>query len=174
MLTTLDDIIAAWHAATRPDSPRRSPAYEALLLVTERIRTRYRTPADFTNLNAAEQLVFRVFVTLDGEVRNGGIDQYLRNASGDDGQQVISDLTTIGAHETEAVLIEAAQWFDHGVIPSDGDKRFDQLIAAEERNPEEFERKETELSRWYATSEPELYEKLMRFVELHQAEFLAF
>ena len=159
---SLDDILAM-----------RSKAqdYKALQLTLDRIRSRFRKPADFAKLTAGEQLLFRVAIAMDPEIMNGGIDQYLRNASGDAAEQVRADLRTIGAHPALAVLDEAAQWFDGGIIPRDLDARFDQLLAAEERDPDGFEARGDELSRRYAKAAPELYGKLMDFVVREREQF---
>jgi hypothetical protein len=170
--TPLDRIFVLRRTKRGPASPARSADYEALLLVTERIRSRFRKPADFATLSPGEQLVFRVAVSMDPEMQNGGIDQYLRNASGDDAQQVIADLEAIGAERTLAVLQQAAQWFEGGVIPSDLDERFDQLLAAEDRAPEKFEAKGDALSRRYSKAAPDLYKKLMDFVERRREDFM--
>jgi hypothetical protein len=170
-VTSLDDILALRRVKRPGGAQRRPPDYEALLLLTDRIRSRFRKPSDFDKLTAGEQLVFRVAIAMDAEIANGGIDQYLRNASGDDAEQVRADLRMIGARRALAVLDEAAQWFDGGVIPRELDERFDQLVAAEERDPEGFEPKEDELSRRYAKAAPELYGTLMDFVERQREQF---
>jgi hypothetical protein len=78
------------------------------------------------------------------------MDQYLRNASGGDAQQVREDLAAIGAAESLGVLDGAARWFDDGIIPESYEERLEQPAAAEERDPEAFETQGDELSRRYA------------------------
>jgi hypothetical protein len=141
------------------------------MAAVKQVHTKLRKPADFATLTPAEQLLFRVATVMDGEMHNGGLDQYLRNGSGDDAQQVMADLERIGARGALDVLRTAAGWFDGGVIPTDRDARFDQLIAAEERDPVAFASTSEELSRQYLRTTPELYARLQEFVAQRPHEF---
>ena len=133
--------------------------------VVTRIRTRFRKPADFARLTPSEQLIFRLAVVFDGEMRNGGIDQYLRNQSGDTALEVATDLQRIKATRALKILLAAAEWFSGARIPTDQDARFDALIAAEKRDPEAFAEKGDALSRQYLVAADELYRQLLRFIQ---------
>jgi hypothetical protein len=136
-VSELDEALSRREHATRAAGTQSDR--QVVQLGIEHIRARFRRPSDFSKLTLGEQLVFRVAMTMDAEMLNGGIDQYLRNESGRDAQQVRADLARIGAEKTLAVLDGAVSWFQNGVIPSDPDERFDQLVAAEAENPDQFD-----------------------------------
>lgn len=149
----------------------RDDAFRALQPVVARIRERFRTPPDFKRLTPAEQLVFRVVVVFDAEMQNGGIDQFLRNQSGDSARQVMADLERIGAVRALNVLGTAARWFPGATIPTDTDLRFDALVAAERKDREAFGLLGEALSRAYLKATAELYRKLLKFVKDQRSEF---
>ena len=138
--------------------------------VVTRIRARFKKPADFARLTPSEQLIFRLAVVFDGEMRNGGIDQYLRNQSGDTAQEVATDLQRINATRALKILQAAAEWFPGARIPTDQDERFDYLIAAEKRDPEAFAEKGDALSRQYLVAANELYRQLSAFIRESSSE----
>jgi Domain of unknown function (DUF4375) len=168
---SLESAIALRHAASA--SPGRSPAYNALVAIVDRIRTRYRRATDVELLTGAERRLLRLIVELDGEIANGGLDQYLRNSSGDHAQEALSDLEAIGASAVADVLRTAAAWFPDGVISPDSDTRFDQLIAIEDSDADGFEDRITALTKQYREGAPALYELLMDYVEHHRSELAA-
>jgi hypothetical protein len=168
---SLESAIALRYAVSA--SPRRSPAYNALVAIIDRIRTRYRRPPDADRLTPTERRLYRLIVELDGEIANGGMDQYLRNSSGDHAQEALSDLEAVGASAAADALRNAAAWFPGGVISPDRDIRFDHLSAMEDSDSEGFEERMTALTRQYRAGAPALYELLMDHVEQHRSELAA-
>ena len=57
------------------------------------------------------------------------------------------------------------------MIPSDLDERFDQLVATEAEDPDQFERLQDTLSRRYLKAAPELYAKLADYIDRERADF---
>lgn len=66
----------------------------------------FRTPQGFAGLALAEQHYYAVNV-LQGEVYNGGFDQYFGNSSGDHYASACAGLRELGALQTLALLEEA-------------------------------------------------------------------
>jgi hypothetical protein len=160
---TLSSRRRAGGSGLRARPKRLSPDHTAVRKLVAEIRSRLKRPADLASLTARERLIYRVVVTMDEEIQNGGVDQFLRNNSGDEGQRVIADLRKIGARGAHQVLSEAAAWFKGRRIPTDASSRFDQLIAAEARDPEEFGVKSETLTRRYYDATPELYRAVLSY-----------
>jgi hypothetical protein len=77
---------------------------------------------DFDDLSPAER-VFRAIWELEGEVNNGGFDQYFFNSSGDTAFAVVDALKTIGAHKTARIAEDANGVFPRPHPPRDRDER---------------------------------------------------
>ncbi|MBC3953547.1 DMP19 family protein [Pseudomonas triticifolii] len=79
----------------------------------------YDTPEGFSGLALAEQRYYAVSV-LQGEVYNGGFDQYFGNSSGEHYADACAGLLELGATQTLALLEEARRLlFGTQPVPSD-------------------------------------------------------
>lgn len=159
------------HQKSRQGADAAAADAEALRAVSARVRTRFRNfNTDAAQLTPAERIIFRVFIELDSEVANGGLDQYVRNSSGDRAQDALHDLKAIAATGSWRVLNEMSEWFPGKEIPSDLDSRFDQLIEMEDADEAGFETRMDTLTDRFRAALPEMYSKLMDYVEAHRAE----
>lgn len=99
----------------------------------------YKTHSGFEGLSANERLYFAVGI-LDGEVYNGGIDQFFSNSSGGYYKVVVDGLLELKAFESLKLLQEAKTiFFGDGDVPCDRQARFKemrQLTEAEEHGAE--------------------------------------
>jgi len=56
---------------------------------------------------------------LEGEVNNGGFDQYFYNSAGDKTSEAIQALEIVGAFQMAEIVKKAAQMFPSGMPPKD-------------------------------------------------------
>ena len=172
-IPTLDEAFARRHRPAQPTRfGHRTPDYEALLGITDRIATRFRDPESFRELTRGEQIVYLLGFELDAELQNGGIDQYLWNSSGDNAEAARQHLREVGALDVLALLERVACVFAGGVIPADRDERQAALERAEEEGAALGELFDA-VTREYHRCEDELYRRLVDFVEAHAQEFAA-
>ena len=82
----------------------------------------------FWELSPAER-VFRAIWELEGDVNNGGFDQYFFNSSGDTAFAVVDALETIGASKAAQIVRAANRVFPNATPPEDRDERQAQLEA---------------------------------------------
>lgn len=82
---------------------RESPAGKHWLWLVQVV---YASPNGFSELSAANQAFFAV-AALEGDVYNGGFDQYFFNSSGDYYSQAVSALMEMSATNTLRLLISA-------------------------------------------------------------------
>ena len=82
------------------------------------------SPDGFKSLSESEQLYFAGCV-FDGEVYNGGLQQFFFNSSGDHYAHVMMCLASVGAHQCLALLEQAkrALFPDRDVPPDTGERR---------------------------------------------------
>ncbi|MCQ3000775.1 DMP19 family protein [Pseudomonas syringae] len=85
----------------------------------------YNTPEGFSGLALAEQRYYAVSA-LQGEVYNGGFDQYFGNSSGDHFDIACAGLLELGATQTLALLEEARRLL-FGIQPVPTDQGLRQL-----------------------------------------------
>jgi hypothetical protein len=86
---------------------------------------------DYHELSVPER-VFRSIWELEGEVNNGGLDQYFFNSSGSFGPDVVDALEAIGAFRMAAILEDAIGLMPSNVCWRDSDMRREMLIALPE------------------------------------------
>jgi hypothetical protein len=94
-------------------------------------------------LTEHEQTVILVW-SLDGEVGNGGFEQFYFNSSGDYAAETVRALERIGAHRTAAIVAEASQPFPTQPPPADRDKRITELDTLAESARPTWDRLERE------------------------------
>lgn len=75
-------------------------------LWTSLVKRVHKSEAGFSGLSREEKLYFSTSI-LDGEIYNGGFDQYFWNSSGDMIYEAIDGLEVIGAHRALDLLLQA-------------------------------------------------------------------
>lgn len=87
----------------------------------------YRTPEGFAGLSTENQNYFAAFL-LEGEVYNGGFDQYFHNSSANHYADAIRGLREIGAAECCRLLVAAKEvLFDTDDVPGTQDARWSRI-----------------------------------------------
>jgi hypothetical protein len=87
----------------------------------------YRTPSGIGGLSAANQNFFAAFA-LEGEIYNGGFEQYFANSSADFYAYAVRGLAEIGAVECRDILIAAKDvLFGAGDVPATQAARFPEI-----------------------------------------------
>ncbi len=139
--------------------------------ITDRIRSRFQRPADWSTLTHGEQLVFTLHCALDAEVKNGGVHQYLTNSSGDDAEGVKRYLSELGATGLRAMFDEVSTLFPDAVIPSDRAKRWAILSPSQEDARLAVMDQLEQVERRYAPHWDDLWRRVMDYVETHRTDF---
>jgi hypothetical protein len=121
----------------------------------------HKTDAGFDGLTADEKIYYAVSI-LDGEVHNGGFDQFFSNSSGALFREVASGLEILGAHQALDLLMRAKQVvFRDAHPPIDRKERWTAMrfsdSEARTKALDEFDR-----AFW---KEAKLPERLRRFAE---------
>ena len=98
----------------------------------------------FDSLTAKEKAVFLAFL-LEGEVGNGGIEQYYTNTSGQYAVRTVEMFEAIGAKEVAKKLEELNSLFPQGIPSIDQNERCEQFEDFAEANEEKFEAFDTYL-----------------------------
>ena len=108
-----------WHKEQR-ERERTDPFRKLWLALVHRV---HETPQGFSGLSEVEKQYFAVGL-LDGEVYNGGFDQYFFNSSGCHYKHALLGLEEIGAKQSIAILQRAKQVvFGFDEVPEDTEKR---------------------------------------------------
>jgi len=87
-------------------------------------------PAKKKRKNVKRADVVRLVETFEGEVNNGGFDQFFYNTAGNETTESIQALETIGASKVADILKRAASRFPGGMPPKDRGERQDLLIES--------------------------------------------
>lgn len=128
----------------------------------------YHTAAGFPGLTLAEQRYYAVSV-LQGEIYNGGFDQYFGNSSGDHYAHACAGLLELGATQTLALLEEAKRLL-FGMEPVPSEQYARQLSMptyAEERDLECEAALDALDTQFYRDTE-QLDERLLRYADKHR------
>jgi hypothetical protein len=105
-------------------------------------------------LSSEARLVYLVWC-LDGEIHNGGFDQFFYNSLGDHWAELLSHLDTIGAVTSKRLLTQAVSIFPDSAPAKNREERFKQLKRLDDGEveallsdlDEEFWRYEDDLAR---------------------------
>jgi hypothetical protein len=109
----------AWYQRER--ERERTDPFRALW--REMVRRAYETDAGFEGFSGPEREYFAVGL-LQGEVYNGGFDQYFHNSSGDYYQHAVAGLTAMNAVQSLDLLRRAKQvLFAFGEPPPETERR---------------------------------------------------
>jgi hypothetical protein len=73
------------------------------------------------------QMALCLTYEFDKEVKNGGIDQYFFNSSGNYTHETVKALQTIGAAQTSALLQECINVWPDKIVPKDWENRRDSI-----------------------------------------------
>jgi len=76
---------------------------------------------------------------LEGEINNGGFDQFFFNSAGDRTAQIVDALEAIGAVHTASIVRAAAAKFPGGMAPADRATRQGLLVESVSPESEAFE-----------------------------------
>ena len=128
----------------------------------------YNTPEGFSGLALAEQHYYAVSV-LQGEVCNGGFDQYFGNSSGEHCANACAGLLELGATQTLALLEEARHLlFGTQPVPSDqGLRQLSMPTYADEPDLECEAALDALDTRFYLDTE-HLNERLLKYAREHR------
>jgi hypothetical protein len=75
----------------------------------------------------SRERIVRLIETFDGEVNNGGFDQFFHNSAGNETAEMIQALEIIGATKVASILKRAAKKFPGGMPPKERTTREDLL-----------------------------------------------
>ena len=135
----------------------------------ERVHQLSRYGMDLSKLSYVHRVVLYVS-NLQGEVNNGGFNQFYFNISGNYAHETHEALVFIGANKTADILKKANDLWPDQLVPRDRDKRFELLV--------DITKKDTNINeRWNELSEliwlnEELVQKLMiDYVRKNKAQF---
>ncbi len=87
---------------------------------------------NFSNLTEAEK-VFVYVDMLEGQVNNGGFDQFFFNSSGDYTHEILNAYVTIKAHKTADLIEIAIKAFPVSPVPKDTEIRREIMQNLDER-----------------------------------------
>ena len=114
----------------------------------------------FNNLSEVEKTFICVW-SLEGEVSNGGFDQWFFNSSGDWAFETPPSLIRIGAESTAKIVKEAISHFPNGNPSVDLEKRRNQM----EKVTNVIESKWDELDNQFNKYEDDLEELLVQYMK---------
>lgn len=119
----------------------------------------------FNKLTSAEKTIY-LCQELEGEVNNGGFDQFFFNSSGDFTMETLSALRDIGAKKTYELLERAISLFPDKYVPQDRTKR--QNILLKRVKVKKFDK----LDDAFYEYQDNLMELNYCFVMKHKSEFI--
>lgn len=128
-------------------------AYDADDAVTEHI----------DRLSPEARLVYLVW-SLDGEVHNGGFDQFFYNSLGDHWEELLSHLDTIGAVTSKRLLTQAISIFPDSTPAKSREERVKQLKSLDDT---EVEALLSDLDEQFWKYEDNLAHRVSEFVSKH-------
>jgi hypothetical protein len=116
--------------------------FELLQPVADAAFDRYaNTP--FDQLSEVDRTIILVW-SLQGEVDNGGFDQFYSNSSGDYSAETVFALERIGAQRTAALVAEGNRLFPTQPPPSEGELRIAELDSFSDTARDTWKRLERE------------------------------
>jgi hypothetical protein len=128
----------------------------------------HETDAGYQGLSVAERLYYSIGI-FDGEVYNGGVDQFFSNTSGDMYQDVVDGLLELKAHQALKLLLRAKEiLFDHRDPPQDQEERWKAMRQYPEDDSAqrpEWDVELEEVDREYWKDPDHLGDKLRAFAE---------
>lgn len=122
--------------------------------------------ADFCRLTCGQRIVL-VVEALEGEVNNGGFDQYFFNSSGNFAPEAVAALREIGMGHFADILAEAMALFPNGALLRDQAQREAALEKVDESRLNALDERFFNAYR----KEEEISVALERYVNAHAADF---
>lgn len=119
-------------------------------------------------LNENERVIYLCF-TFEGEINNGGFDQFFYNSAGDYTEETIDSLLKIGATKTAEFLKTATTVFPNNLVPQNREER---QALLEEINNDETEKLLNELDNSFYAYEDDLLELEYDYVMQHNDDFI--
>ena len=114
-------------------------------------------------LSPEAKLVYLVWC-LDGEIHNGGFDQFFYNSLGDHWEELLSHLDTIGAVTSSNLLAQAVSIFPESAPAKNREQRFKQLRRLDDA---EVEALLSDLDEQFWKYEDDLAHRVSEFVNKH-------
>lgn len=139
---------------------------DAAILLFEWLSQKAGDSGHYDRLNEEEQAVVLVLL-FEGEINNGGFDQFFFNSSGDLAHETLLALHRIQAPETATILHEAMEAFPASPIPKDTGAR--RLLM--EDLPSTISEEWDELDERFYEYPENLAELLIAFVQQNKHRF---
>ncbi len=117
-------------------------------------------------LTEAQKVLLMVY-DFEGEVNNGGFNQFYFNSTGDYSHETVEALLKIGAVETAEVVKRANSQFPNNEVPKDRTKRQELLITIEDKAKATWEECDNKIFR----NKEYLSEYLVEFTKKNKTEF---
>lgn len=114
------------------------------------------------------QQTFNNITNLEGEIANGGFNQFFFNSSGNFAHETVSDLEIIGAFKTSQILQEAINQFPNSIVPKNRQERIEILEQIEEVADEVWDK----LDEKFGDYEEDLTSLLMEYVKKNREYFI--
>jgi hypothetical protein len=112
---------------------RESPEWKYWTSLVDRV---YKNAGGFDALSRGDQLYYLVNV-LNGEVHNGGFDQFFSNTSGNRYLETVQALVELDASYVASLLQEAKQvLFGINDVPTGQAERYHQMVTSTKEHPE--------------------------------------
>lgn len=144
---------------------RKRPEEKFLMSLSDKVYARFGK-VEFARLTEAEKVFFCVW-ELEGEINNGGFDQFFFNSGGNYAVEAVDAFEKIGASKTAGIVRRANSVFKNGRPPKDWTARQDELLALPESATETLRRLDNEFYKYDEDLSILLYE----FVIKHRGEF---
>lgn len=107
----------------------------------------------------------------NGEIYNGGFDQFFTNSAGNYSAEVLKGLEIIGATHAHALLQRAMRWFPNGLPATDRKARWQQYEVFGERD--DFQREMDQLDGEYYDDADDFYRLIAKYVTEHPGAMIA-
>ena len=120
-------------------------------------------------LSPEARLVYLVWC-LDGEIHNGGFDQFFYNSLGDHWEELLSHLDTIGAVTSKRLLTQAVSIFPDSAPAKDREERVQQLKRLDDA---EVEALLSDLDEQFWKYEDNICHRVSEFVSKHRNATIA-
>ena len=110
-----------------------------------------------------EAKVVYLLCSFEGEIYNGGFDQFFFNSISDHSAEILNCLGIVGANKTKKLLEEAVSWFPNSMPSPDREERWKQLEEVE--NHEKYESEVDWLDTQFYKNEDNLSELINDYVK---------
>lgn len=105
---------------------KEDPAYEIFLIAHATVFDRGDDITEHIDRLSRESRLVYLLWCFDGEVHNGGFNQFFTNSLGDYSQEILVYLKEIGAVESYELLEKAMSWFPDSAPSTDQELRWKQ------------------------------------------------